>query len=84
VTVEEAKENIQARVNNNVTKWRRLYAKEWKEWVVDTGKAKPGEEIDFWKPELYDGVIDTYSTDPQQTVASVLELLYGKKLPNKS
>jgi cytidylate kinase len=77
VTVEEAKENIQTRVTNNVTKWRRLYAKEWNEWVVQTGKASSTEEIDFWKPDLYDVVIDTYSTDPQQTMERVLEALYG-------
>jgi cytidylate kinase len=77
VSVEEAKENIQNRVKNNVTKWRRMYAQEWNDWVVQTGKANSAEEIDFWKPDLYDVVIDTYSTDPQQTLDRVLEALYG-------
>lgn len=77
VTVEDAKENIQNRVKNNVTKWKRLYAKEWNEWIVQTGKAKSTEEIDFWKPDLYDVVIDTYSSDPQETLETVLEALYG-------
>lgn len=77
VSVDEAKENIQNRVKNNVTKWRRMYANEWNDWVVQTGKANSAEEIDFWKPDLYDVVIDTYSTDPQQTLDRVLEALYG-------
>lgn len=77
VSVQEAKENIQNRVRNNVTKWRRMYAQEWKDWVVQAGKASELEEIDFWKPDLYDVVIDTYSTDPQQTLDRVLEALYG-------
>lgn len=80
VTVDEAKENIRQRVENNVTKWRRMYAQEWNEWVVQAGKATPEEEIDFWKPDLYDVVIDTFSTDPQQTMERVLETLYGQSL----
>lgn len=79
VTVEEAKQHIQARTDKNVTKWRRMYAQEWDQWVVKAGKARPGEEIDFWKPELYDVVIDTYSVNKQDTLDTVLTALYDSR-----
>lgn len=75
VTVDVAKENISQRTTNNVTKWTRMYSKEWQEWVVGEGKAKSEEPIDFWKPELYDVVIDTYSTNREQTLQRVLDAL---------
>ncbi len=78
VSIEEAKENIRQRVENNVTKWRRMYAAEWNEWVVQTGKAKDTDEIDFWQPNLYDVVIDTYSTSKQDTLDLVLAALYDR------
>jgi cytidylate kinase len=78
VSVAEAKSNIQKRTQNNVTKWQRMYKQEWKEWVVSAGKATKDEAIDFWKPDLYDVVIDTYSTDRQQTLHRVLAALDGK------
>lgn len=76
VTVEEAKEHIQKRTDKNVSKWRRMYAKEWQDWVVAAGKAKPEDEIDFWQPNLYDMVIDTYSTPKKETLEAVLTALY--------
>jgi cytidylate kinase len=79
VTIDEAKNNIQQRVTNNVTKWRRMYSDEWNEWVVKTGKAKPEDEIDFWQPNLYDVVIDTYSTPQKETLEVVLAALYDRQ-----
>lgn len=79
VTVEEAKTHIQKRTDSNVSKWRRMYAKEWNDWVVAAGKAKAGEEIDFWNPNLYDVVIDTYSTPKRETLDAVLTALYDSQ-----
>lgn len=79
VTIEAAKDNIHQRVTNNVTKWRRLYHQEWNDWVVQAGKATAGEEIDFWKPNLYDVVIDTYSTPQRETMDAVLAALYDNQ-----
>lgn len=75
VTADDAKSNMAARYDNNFNKWKRMYAPEWNEWVVDAGKAKAGEPIDFWLPDLYDCVIDTYGTNQQQALEIVLEKL---------
>lgn len=75
VTADQALENMRKRTNANVTKWTRMYATEWKDWVVQTGKASQKEKINFWKPELYDLVIDTYSMNQEQTLHKVLENL---------
>lgn len=72
VTVEEAKGNIQKRTHNNISKWSRMYAKEWTEWVVQKGRATTGEPINFWKESLYDVCIDTYSTNKEETLQTVL------------
>lgn len=79
VTIDEAKENIQKRVDNNVTKWRRLYAQEWNDWVVQTGKATANDEIDFWQPNLYDVVIDTFSTPKEAVLEAVLAAIYDRQ-----
>lgn len=79
VSVEDAKTHLNERTEKNVTKWRRLYAQEWKDWVVVEGKAAENDEIDFWKPELYDIVIDTYSTTKQATLDTVLYALYDSR-----
>ncbi|MDQ3008592.1 MAG: AAA family ATPase [bacterium] len=75
VTVEAAKENMLARYNANLAKWSRMYSNEWQEWVVKTGKVDASEPIDFWRPELYDRVIDTYSHNQQQTLELVLNAI---------
>jgi cytidylate kinase len=75
VTVEEVKANIHNRTQQNIKKWTRMYSTEWNEWVVQTGKAAEGERLNFWKPELYDLVIDTYSTNQAQTLQKVLNAL---------
>ncbi len=75
VTADQALENMRKRTSANISKWSRMYAKEWQEWVVGTGKATATERINFWKPELYDVVIDTYSMNQEQTLQKVLEFL---------
>ncbi len=75
VNVEEAKHHIHQRYEKNFSKWVRLYNQEWRDWVVGSGKAKSGDTIDFWKPELYDVVIDTFSNNQQQTLDIVLDAI---------
>lgn len=75
ISVQEAKTHINRRYQTNLNKWSRLYKKEWQEWVVAPGNALPDEPIDFWKPELYDLVIDTYSNNQQQTLNKVLNAI---------
>ncbi|MPM89353.1 hypothetical protein SDC9_136462 [bioreactor metagenome] len=52
-----------------------MYAEEWQEWVVKTGKLPTTEPIDFWRPELYDLVIDTFSTDKEKSLQMVLDAI---------
>ena len=79
VTVDDAKRHIQERTEQNLGKWSRMYAQEWQEWVVGTGKVLAQEPIDFWRPELYDIVIDTYSTNKADTLQTVLSALYESR-----
>jgi len=79
VSVEEAKHHILERAKKNISKWRVMYKKEWEEWVVKTGKATAEEEIDFYKPDLYDIVIDTFSINKQKTLEMVLDALYASR-----
>ncbi len=78
VTVGDAKANITKRYNQNLTKWSRMYKQEWLQWVVDRKLALADEPINFWKPNLYDVVIDTYSTNREQTLEKVLSALKGE------
>ena len=75
VDVNEAKKSIQDRYQKNLAKWQKMYPKEWQEWVVQAGTLSDGEPIDFWRPELYDLVIDTFSHNKEATVKLVLERL---------
>lgn len=75
VTVEEAKRHVNQRYEVNLKKWSRMYKKEWNQWVVKRGLAKSSEKIDFWKPELYDLVIDTYSYNKQQALKVALDAI---------
>lgn len=75
VTPGEAIKNMQERYVNNLTKWKRVYANEWNEWVVKTGKAKASDPIDFWRPNLYDVIIDTYSANQQKTLQIVIDAI---------
>ncbi len=56
VTVDEAKQFIKTREEENISKWKKLYG-----------------NYDFWDPQKYDLVIDTYSSGPLQTVGKVLD-----------
>lgn len=73
VSVEEAKRHIFAREQQNTQKWRRMYRKEWQEWVGEHKKGKAA--IDFWNPNLYDVVIDTFACDREETLKRVARAL---------
>jgi len=67
------------RYKTNLKTWSKLYAKEWQEWVVDKGTLSAESPIDFWHPDLYDLVIDTYSSTKKATKEIVLNALKEKK-----
>lgn len=70
-----AKENMRQRYEENLAKWQRMYAQEWQKWVVETGVMSANDPIDFWHPNLYDIVIDTYSVNKTQSVETVLDAI---------
>lgn len=82
VTVQVAKEHIYQRYQENLQKWSRLYADQWQEWLVKSGKVNQADPIDFWRPDLYDVVVDTYSTNKEQTLQKVLDAF--KQTPSES
>ena len=75
VTVAFAKQNMRERYVANLSKWQRLYSAQWQEWLVETGKVKVSDPIDFWQPDLYDIVIDTYSTNQKQGLEIILNAI---------
>lgn len=75
VSPEEAIKNMNERYEKNLAKWSRMYGDLWQEWVVKPGKMSPEDKIDFWHPNLYDLVIDTFKLNKQQTVQTVLDAL---------
>lgn len=77
-TVTEAKTHIHKRYDDNYKKWSRMYGNEWNEWLVKTGKVAETDPIDFWRHDIYDLVIDTYSHNQQQSLEMVMEKLRGK------
>lgn len=79
VTADEALENMNRRYRTNSAKWRKMYKNEWQEWVVGSGLATERDPIDFWHPDLYDIVIDTYSTNQVEAVDLVLNAIDTKK-----
>lgn len=78
VTIEQAKKHTLERKQKNLEKWARMYHNEWHEWVVGRGVLPETAEIDFWHPNLYDVVIDTFSHDKETTAQIVLDALDGK------
>lgn len=76
ISIDEAKTYVVERKEKNVEKWMRMYEREWSDWVVKEGKAKPGDRIDFWLPLLYDVVIDTRSNSREETLETVLKALH--------
>jgi cytidylate kinase len=80
VHVLEAKKNMQERYDANLAKWSRLYCKQWQEWVVASGKVPAEAPIDFWRPDLYDVVIDTYSQNKEDSLKIVLDAITKKQV----
>lgn len=75
ITVGQAMQNMRERYDANLAKWSRLYKQQWQDWVVDAGRAKASDPIDFWRQDLYDLVIDTYSTNKEETLQKVLHAI---------
>ena len=75
LSIEEAKHHIFDREQTNLNNWSKYYSKEWKQWVIDKGKAGADKRINFWYPQLYDLVLDTYSMGQKETLNAVLEKL---------
>lgn len=75
VDVAEAKKSIQGRYQANLEKWQRMYSREWQEWVVQAGTLPSTASVDFWRPELYDLVIDTFSNNKEKTLQIVLDAI---------
>ena len=82
ITVEVAKKNMFDRYRANNDKWSKLYANEWQKWVVESGTMDKKDQIDFWHPNLYDVVIDTYSNNQEATLRIVMDALQGKAHDN--
>lgn len=75
IGVKEAKDHIFTREENNRQKWRRMYRNQWQEWVVGRNVMGEDQPIDFWHPNLYDLVIDTYSNAKDETLDLVLQAI---------
>lgn len=65
-TVDDAKYEVMERENQNLEKWRRLYAKDEPEWV-------------YWDKKYYDLVVNTYSLNPSESVQFVLDAIGYKQ-----
>jgi len=79
ISVKEAKVHLHERYLTNLKTWSRLYEKEWQQWVIEPGILSAKEPIDFWHPDLYDLVIDTYSSTKKETSKLVLDALKKAK-----
>jgi cytidylate kinase len=79
VSIKEAKQHLMGRYETNLKIWQKLYAQEWQDWVVKPGTLDSQAPIDFWHPDLYDLVIDTYSSTKKETIRLVLDALKKKK-----
>lgn len=66
IPVKEAKEEVQVREEENLEKWRRLYANNDKNWV-------------YWQRRYYDLVVNTYDHNPHQTLSLALSAIGYKK-----
>lgn len=58
MTIEEAKQHLKTREEENLQKWEKLY-----------------QTRDFWNPQLYDLVIDTYQNGQTETLEIVLKAI---------
>ena len=75
VSIQDAKEHINQRYQTNLNKWSRVYEQEWNQWVVKNGPADKDDPIDFWRPDLYDIVIDTFSATKKQALQTALNAI---------
>jgi len=82
VDIETAKKHLIDRYQTNLNKWKRMYGEEWRKWVVEAGSATADEPIDFWRPDLYDVVIDTFSNNKQQALKLALDAIIKKQSQN--
>jgi cytidylate kinase len=75
LSVSQAKQHIFEREQKNLTKWQRMYQKEWQEWVLPQYPDLKDKPIYFWYPQMYDLVIDTFKVSPEQSLEIVLSKL---------
>ena len=62
VSIEDAKEQVIIREAGNMAKWRRMYGNNDENWV-------------YWDKNYYDLVINTYSSNQDQTLQQALQAL---------
>jgi len=66
MSMQQAKEEVLIREQNDIEKWKRLYAPNDQNWT-------------YWDTKYYDLIINTYSHDQEDTLQSVLTAIgYGK------
>jgi cytidylate kinase len=65
VSVEEAKAEVLEREENDITKWRKLYADGDPEWV-------------YWDKKYYDFVINTFTHNQEESLDLVLDAIKHK------
>lgn len=62
ISTKDAKQEVKLRETRNLEKWRRLYAKDDKNWV-------------YWDRKYYNLIINTYSHNAEETLKLALEAL---------
>jgi cytidylate kinase len=62
ISVNEAKDEVRVREQNNLDKWRRLYADGDESWI-------------YWDPKYYDLVVNTFSHDKENSLKFTLDHL---------
>lgn len=75
LTVTQAKKHLFSRQEKNITKWRRIYQKEWQEWIVNKGIISSKKEIWFWYPKMYNLIINTFKNSREETLKIALQKL---------
>jgi len=77
LTIKKAKEHIFDRERKNVDKWRKMYGREWEEWVVKPGFVEKQKKPYYWYPEMYDLVIDTFKASKEEAYAQARQFVSG-------
>lgn len=62
VSVEDARKEVLEREQNDLEKWRRLYAKNDKDWI-------------YWDSKYYDLVVNTFPRNQQESLSLVLDAI---------